>query len=566
MKIKEKTIWLSLTGVIIFGLVVMTMSSSSMAAEPKYGGVINFLQTPNPHADPSTKVSGYWPGSLAYETLVDCDWKKGPVGTGQMQFSSDGCPDDSVMPLIVERWERPNLLTFIYYIRKGVHFWNKPPVNGRELTAEDYVFSLNHYQSNPKSAIYKKPGTPEAEKIQATALGKYKLQVKLPKIDDLQHMRRHGYDIRILPHELKEQDGNFDDLKNMVGTGAWEMVDYAVGTSVTYKKNENYWQSDPFNSDYKLPYADKLIGRIIPELSTQLAVLRAGKIDYLSFVTLDDGRSLLKTSPDLKYVKKLESRSHILFPRNDLKFWKDKRIRQALMLALDQPGILKDLYGGDGHLLTWPLYPEYTAMYTPLENLPESSRMLYEYHPEKAKKLLAAAGLPKGFQTEIMVTQEWADLMSIVAAQWQKIGVKTKIKVTEKAAFYSKLSSGTYPAMAFMTWGNQQPANALNYAYRNYPHPWNSGSVPPDPKIEQPFMDAMNTMDTAKSNAMIKEINLYAIEQVNYMPLPTPAMYTFWQPWFMNYKGVDILGGDDNLWGFLKYAWVNQKMKKKMGR
>jgi len=114
--------------------------------------------------------------------------------------------------------------------------------------------------------------------------------------------------------------------------------------------------------------------------------------------------------------------------------------------------------------LAWPIAPckEFADIYTPLEELPESTRELYEYHPDKAKELLAEAGYPDGFQTEVLCTASWVDLFSIYKDYWAKIGVDLTIKVAESGAYVGAIFGKRHEEMIICVEGIYAPFKLQN--------------------------------------------------------------------------------------------------------
>ena len=107
-------------------------------------------------------------------------------------------PLEGRVGFVAESWEQPDLHTVIYHIRKGIHFQDKPPVNGREVTAHDVVYSFLRSQDHPKSEWYKPKGTPEKELYKATALDKWTVEFKMPDASAFKIMD-FGSEIRIAP-------------------------------------------------------------------------------------------------------------------------------------------------------------------------------------------------------------------------------------------------------------------------------------------------------------------------------------------------------------------------------
>ena len=90
------------------------------------------------------------------------------------------------------------------------------------------------------------------------------------------------------------------------------------------------------------------------------------------------------------------------------------------------------------------MHPDYKGYYEPLDGMPASVKELFEYNPDKAKKLLAEAGHPNGFSFKVQVcacNPDHMDLLPLVAAYLEKVGVKIEIQPMEYAAFLSAMTS-----------------------------------------------------------------------------------------------------------------------------
>jgi len=374
---------------------------------------------------------------------------------------------------------------------------------------------------------------------------------------------------RIYPQDVINKYGNIGNWRNAVGTGPFMLIDYVPGSQMLYQRNPVYWEKDPVGpgKGNQLPYADAVRELIIPDLSTALAALRTGKIDFMADTQLIDAQSLWKTAPKLNYLRNL-SGTWVLSMRQDKKDrpYADVRVRQALMMATDFESIKKDYYGGEAEIDVWPLNSTYTDWYVPLAQMPQTVQDLYKYNPEKARQLLKDAGYPNGFKTTIAVQSDATriDELSIFKGMWAKVGVELVLDPKETGTYATLTGAGNpYDEMLYRNVGPGFD-QTLYMAFSRGPAIWNPshindppGSVP----VVEDFFNQYNAtifVDMPKLNSLIKDHNKFVMEQAYAIAKPAPYNYNFWWPWLKNYYGQAT--------GFVaRYAWVDQELKKSMG-
>jgi peptide/nickel transport system substrate-binding protein len=540
-------------------------SLGRLVEKPKYGGTFKYPRTQDPirfddvfgviHNAPTMYVTN--------EDLCQGDWSKGPTGTGEGTWRYTMLPPPHLWAGgIAESWERPDDSTIIFHIRQGVHFHDKPPTNGREVTADDVVFSFKRLWETPTQwRHWSYPWDTMFESLEAvdkwTVVVKHKEGIAGPLFEFLSD---HS---RIVPREAIEMYGDLGDWKNSVGTGAFMLVDYVQGSSTTFERHPNYWNTDPLHPENQLPYLDELQWLVIPDASTRMAAMRTGKIDWLG-LGWEDAGELIRTSPEIEYVKYLSGSCSDIGLRMDkpeLPTY-DVKVRRALSMALDRQAMIDSIYGGDAEILVWPVapIPEFKDMFTPLDEMPEVVREQFEYNPDKARQLLAEAGFPDGFKCEVVAYSAYADLLSIVKAMWADIGVDMTIDMKEYGAWNAVWQNKSYQDMVVYGKSGTIPTTMI------YTKPGNmyNTAVMDDPIVNAaygPIQDAIFDWDLRSS--LMKDITVYILEQAPYVLIPGPYSYYFWQPWVKSYTG-ELQVGYSQGGDFPRYIWIDQDLKEEM--
>jgi peptide/nickel transport system substrate-binding protein len=571
----KKITWLTLGLLVILSMVMGSWARAAETPKPKYGGTLTTMRAADTRgfdqAWVASPTAGAYNIQLTNDMLTMPDWTKTNLGIPNSPYQwliGDFAPLEIRKGMLIESWEFPNSETIIYHVRKGVHFHNKPPTNGREMTAEDVAFSLERVYSSPK--CYWGRAYKSSSPVSVKATDRYtvvmKTKVKTMKGATALLMEITMGQIAVVPKDAVDHYGDLNDWKNSIGTGPYMLTKYLPNSSFEFVRNPNYWQMDPYHPENRLPYPDKFVYLIIQDKSTRLAALRTGKVDIsaMTEITWEDYDDIKKTAPKLMERKMMYNFPRKIYMRVDTKPFDDIRVRRALNMAIDRESIVNDYWGGNAELLSSPLLPGIHPFYTPLNELPKTTQDMYKYNPEKAKKLLAQAGYPNGFKMNVLVPSftSWVSEVEILKAYFAKIGVDLNIEVKEYGVYVSVITGKKHKDSAYTQEGTGAAVYKILY--------WNCGTVLNFlMSCDQPVQDAYEkvfTWDTYKNtkerNKIYKDIYKFIIDKAYEVHFPTPYVWTMWWPWVKNYHGEKMTYGAN--YTFWAYPWVDQDLKESM--
>lgn len=572
---KAVIVWVVVLG-LVAGLVMSSCAggvkgpAAGEKEKPAYGGVLTIRIAADPPAfDDVVRGHAYCTTlKLTNDELWTGDWTKGRAGgygTGECDWFVGGGLNrlEHKAGSLAESWEIQGKETIIFHLRKGVRWHNKPPTNGRELTAEDVVFSIKR-MCTAATAYFKQTYPKAAETLEVYAPDPYTVVVKTkPEYFGDVITIIPDY-MCIFPKDAVEQFGNLNDWKNSIGTGPFMLTEFVPGSSVTLTRNPNYWEKNPIGPGKgdQLPYLDAVKLMVIPDESTFHAAFRTGQIDTAT-VEWEIAQEFLR-DPRLRHVEFVEDATYCIFMRTDKKDspFADKRVRQALSLAIDYNGIVQRYFGGHGVAVKWPIIfvKEYAGAYMPLDQMPKAVQELYSYNPEKAKQLLAEAGYPNGFKAKIIAynTRLVIDVLQMMVDMWAKIGVQVTIEPKDYSSWLSVFIRRAYDEM----FQGSNSGIGTYFKAINYTGPgMYNGSYVNDPVLNKARDDMLAAYpNEAVVDKIHREMLPYLMEQVYVIPMPGPVYYRFWWPWVKNYSGEASLGYY-NVYNFAKYVWIDQELK-----
>ena len=379
-----------------------------------------------------------------YEQLFAADLSKSKRNGGKHPFYADAwLPSDAIRGELAESWEwKDNPLRVEIKLRKGIMFPEKPGVMAaRELTADDVVFSYNRLAKSPKKiADLLRPcregrrARPAHRRVHSsrtsTPSGTIASAGATTRAIDAQGGRRRRR------RQLEERERHRPVHAHRLRAGQLQHLREESRSTGTRRRSAA--------SEYKLPFVDKLVYRTIKDEATFVTALRTAKLDILETIRWQNVEQLKKSAPQLQVVAVAQHVGHV--PG-------DARRHQAVRR---HPRAPRAQHGGQqagdrlGATTTAtpscsPIrsIPTIIGYFEPLETMPDSVKELFTYNPAKAKKLLAEAGYPNGFSFKVQVCScnpDHMDLLPLVAAYLEQVGVKIEIQPMEYGAFLSAMT------------------------------------------------------------------------------------------------------------------------------
>lgn len=454
-------------------------------------------------------------GSLIYDRLIHLDEKYEPK------------------PLLATAWKWVNATTLDLDIRKGVKFHN-----GKELDADDVVYTFSFLTNRDNGALSYSyvSHVKSAEKLDS-----HKVRLNLAKpfptalvfLAGVPNIVPKGhYDSAPARPDGKKDFGAVPEN----GTGPYKVTEIKPGESILMAANGGYWEGSPKGK----PQIGKIKFRTIKDSNARLAEVMTGAVDWVWDVPKDQAERM-KSAPNLQIENAKTLRiAYITFDaagNSPQKFFKDKRVRQAFAHAINRESIVKNIVGEPSQVIHAACHPDQFAC---SDDVPK-----YDYNPEKAKKLLAEAGYPNGFEFDLHAYREREHTEALIG-DLVKVGLKPRLNFLQYAPLVQAVHKGQVSA-AHMTWGS----NSIPDVSACAAHFFKGGAddLAKDPEVIRLITEADSTIDPEKRQLLWREALSRISGEAYWVPLFTYAKY------YVYSKDLDFKATSDEIPQFYRTKW-----------
>src|SRR5881397_1416247 len=452
-------------------------------------------------AQPATKPDGEMRWAL-YVTLTPAWFDPGEVSAGTLtpfwvlyamhDALVKPMPGNLMTPSLAESWTMSaDQRSYDFKLREGLRFHNGDP-----FTADDVKFSFHR----SKAGKTLKDRVREVEVV-GTARVRFHLHEPFPDF-----MAYYGTVLTgagwIVPRKYVEKVGDEGFKKHPIGLGPYKFVSHAPGVELIMEANEAYWR--------KVPSVKRLVFKSVPDSITRAAMLKRGEVDVAYLLDVPQALEV-KRDPNLKLAFSGGIATFFLdfLDQWDPKSpWADQRVRLAANYAIDRRALSEAETLGASRP-AGSIVPRTFEFALPIEP--------YPYDPAKAKRLLAEAGYPNGFDAgELHQLPPYFSMGESIVGYLGAVGIKLKMRPMERAAYTSALATKKLRGLCVCgtaAYGNaasriaEHVPSTGTYAYGGYPD------------IDALYKEQSLVTDRRKREAMLHQIQQLLHERVRFGPI-----------------------------------------------
>jgi len=397
-------------------------------------------------------------------------------------------------------------LTYDFTLRKDAKFHNGDPV-----TAEDVKFSFERYRGTGRDVMKSRVAAVE---ISDPLHIRFKLKESWP--DFLTFYSTATGAGWIVPKKYVEKVGDEGFKKAPIGAGPYKFVSFTPGVELVFEAFDLYWR--------KTPSVKRLVFKVIPEETTRLAALKRGEVDIVYSVRGELAEELRRTPGLTLKPAVVQGVFCLYFPEQwDPKSpWHDERVRRAASLAIDRKGSNDALTLGYSLITGNPIVADHNEFYW------QPPAPVHD--PDKARKLLAEAGYPNGFDAgNYNCDSSYANLGEAVLDGLLAVGIRLKLRPLERAAYVKAYAE---KKLTNIVQAGPAPFGNAATRFETYVIKGGTFSYGSYPDIDELYHQQSVELDRKKREAILHKMQQLVYERTIYAPI--------WQLAFINGIGPRV--------------------------
>lgn len=357
------------------------------------------------------------------------------LNVGRLQFDTlvSRNADLKVKPSLATKWELVDKRAWRFDLRTDVTFHD-----GSKMTADDVVYTFDRLL-DPEKNFKNKPNVDVVDKVKRVDADTVDIVTKEPYAPLLARLLYAP----IVPKAYVEKVGDEEFGRKPIGSGPYQFVRWTRDSEYVVKAYDDYWGGRPKN--------DEVVFKPIAEASARVAALKTGAADIIvnvppNLIPQVDGQQNTKLAPVHGVRTMFVGMNTFVEPLDN------EKVRQALNYAIDKKALIKSVLDGRARYTGVAFGPQIHGWDDAIED------HAYEYDPAKAKRLLAEAGYPNGLTLPFEAPRgryiKDAELAEAIAGQLRKVGVRTKLRVSDWGTFWPKTVAKKQRGLFFMGLGN----------------------------------------------------------------------------------------------------------------
>jgi ABC-type transport system substrate-binding protein len=493
--------------------------------EPKRGGTFRYgFNADPPHLDPVLTSSYAMHAGITpvYNRLMRGKWaaELNPFDPWKVEVTGD----------LAQSHEVADPQTYTFKLEPGVKFQNLPPVNGRNLTAEDVKYSFERFKATgvwtESFKVIDRIETPDTSTVSIRLTEPAAYFLTSPLAENA---------IAIQPRELVEADG--DLKKRAIGTGPFILREFTPKTRIVWERNPDYFRAGR-------PYLDRIEWTLITDVAALLAGYRSDQFDAVAGgIQINEVDGLIRSKPEtVVYVSEPNFSTFQWAFHLEKPPFNDIRVRRAFSMGIDRRALIQSGLQGNGRMMT--NFPWNNV----LDKQPEPADFgqWYQHNPAEAKKLLEAAGYSNGFDCPADYYAYATYLTSWIQIQEQQLaplGIRLKIEAPEYTTWVERFLAGNYQlsALGFNS-PNVIEMDSWTYLYMHSKSPKNAWHIN-DPQVDALCEAQRRELDPQKRRAIWKQLWDIELDQVYRPSMPADRGIGYHSP-----KLHNVLSNQAHLW------------------